>query len=134
MNKTIVLGNIGKDAELRHHNGYSIINFSLAQTDNWKDSNGEKKSRTTWYDCALWRKENQGTGIIDYLKKGQMVLIEGRVDARSWIDENSVTARHALKFEVKNIELVGSAKPKQEESQSNDVHTGSGHDENDLPF
>jgi single-strand DNA-binding protein len=134
MNKTIVTGHLGKDAEMRHHNGTSIINFSVAQTDTWKDRNGEKASKTTWFECAIWRKDGQSTAIIDYLKKGQMVLIEGRVEAHSWVDEKTVTSRHTLKIEVRNIELLGSVKPRSEESQQDSSFQSSGHNDNDLPF
>lgn len=85
LNKVMLIGNLGKDAETRHtQSGASVTNFTVATTDRWKDNNtGEWQERTEWHDVVVWRAEN----VAPYLKKGKPVFIEGRLHTRSWEDQ-----------------------------------------------
>ena len=69
VNKVILMGNLGKDPEVRFMpNGDAVCNFSIATTDNWKDKNGEKQERTEWHNIVMYRKLAEIAG--EYLKKG----------------------------------------------------------------
>lgn len=86
LNKVMLIGNLGKDAETRHTpGGTAVTNFSLATAYRTKDSNtGEWQERTDWHDVVVWRAEN----VAPYLKKGTNVFVEGRLQTRSWEDQS----------------------------------------------
>ena len=86
VNKAILIGNLGKDPELRRTaNGSSVVSFPLATTERWTDKNGEKKDKTEWHNIVAWGKladlANQ------YLRKGRSTYIEGRITTNSWDDK-----------------------------------------------
>jgi len=85
VNKVILLGNIGKDAETKYtQSGTAVSNFTLATNRRWKDQqSGEWKEETEWHRCVLWKSENRQ----QYLTKGTPVYIEGRLQTRSWDDK-----------------------------------------------
>ena len=81
LNKVMLIGNLGKDAETRHTpSGTAVTNFPLATTSRYKDQTGEWRDRTEWHDIVLWRAEN----VAPYLRKGKKVFVEGRLQTRSW--------------------------------------------------
>jgi single-strand DNA-binding protein len=83
VNKVILMGNLGKDPEVRFMpNGDAVCNFSIATTDTWKDKSGEKQERTEWHNIVMYRKLAEIAG--EYLKKGRPVFIEGRLQTRKW--------------------------------------------------
>ena len=86
LNKVMLIGNLGKDAETRYTpSGAAITKFSLATARRWKDSQtGEWKDATDWHDVVVWRAEK----IADYLTKGRQVYVEGRLQTSSWEDQN----------------------------------------------
>lgn len=80
--QTIVMGNIGKEPELKYTaNGTAVCNFSVAVNDSYV-SNGERKERTTWYNVVIWGKQGETAG--QYLQKGRPVLLRGKMQTRSW--------------------------------------------------
>ncbi len=91
VNKVILLGNLGKDPEVRRlENGAVVASFSLATSEVYTDkSSGEKKELTDWHDIVVWR------GLAEvaekYLKKGYKVYIEGKIKKRSWQDKEGIT-------------------------------------------
>jgi len=83
VNKVILVGNLGRDPEVRYMpNGEAVCNFSIATTDNWKDKNGQKQERTEWHNIVMYRKLAEIAG--EYLKKGRPVYVEGRLQTRKW--------------------------------------------------
>ena len=86
LNKVLLIGNLGKDAETRHTpSGVAVTNFSVATTFRTKDpQSGEWRESTDWHDVVLWRGEN----VARYLTKGKKVGIEGRLKTRSWDDQS----------------------------------------------
>ena len=86
VNKVILMGNLGKDAETKFTpSGTAVSNFTLATNRRWKDQqSGEWKEETEWHRCVLWRSENRA----NYLTKGTPVYIEGRLQTRSWEDKD----------------------------------------------
>lgn len=99
-----VIGNLGKDAELKNLNGSNVINFSVAHTEKWTANDGTKKEKTVWVDCAYWTDK---TGIVPYLKKGTQVYVSGQPDVRAWNDQQG-DARASLTLRVMRIHLLGS--------------------------
>ena len=87
VNKVILIGNLGKDPEVRYlDNGIAVANISLATTENYKNKEGEKVSQTEWHDVVLWR------GLAEvaekYLKKGASIYIEGKIRTSKWVDKD----------------------------------------------
>ncbi len=91
VNKVILVGNLGKDPEVRHtQDGKSIVNLSIATSENWRDkSTGERKEKTEWHRVVIF---NEGLAKVaeQYLKKGQTVYIEGQLQTRKWTDKDGV--------------------------------------------
>ena len=89
VNKVILVGNLGRDPEVRtFQNGGKVCNFSLATSESWKDRNsGERQERTEWHNVAIF---NEGlAGVAErFLKKGSKVYIEGQLQTRKWQDQN----------------------------------------------
>ena len=91
VNKVILVGNLGKDPEVRRmQNGDAVVNFSIATSESWKDKNtGERKEKTEWHNVVVF---NDGIAKVaeQYLKKGMKVYIEGSLQTRSWEDQSGV--------------------------------------------
>ncbi len=106
VNKVILVGNLGKDPEVRHlENGVAVASFSLATTETYKDkTSGEKKSLTEWHNIVLWR------GLAEiaekYLKKGSQVYIEGKLRTRAWQDQEG-NDRRTTEVVADNMTLLG---------------------------
>jgi len=83
VNKVILVGNLGRDPEVRFMpNGEAVCNFSIATTDSWRDKAGAKQERTEWHNIVMYRKLAEIAG--EYLKKGRPVYVEGRLQTRKW--------------------------------------------------
>jgi single-strand DNA-binding protein len=105
MIKLQIIGNLGKDCVVNTVNGKSVMNFTVAHTEKFKDAQGNPKDRTTWVDCAYW---SDRTGIAPYLKKGTQVYAEGTPEVRTFQRQDG-TAGASLTLRVLNIQLLGSA-------------------------
>jgi len=89
LNKVFLIGNLGKDPELRYTPaGRPVANFSMATTEHWTDKSGEKQKRTEWHNIVLWGRQAEVAN--QYLKKGSSCYIEGRIVTRSWEDKDKV--------------------------------------------
>ena len=104
LNKVMLIGNLGKDAETRFTpSGASVSNFSLATSWRSKDQQtGEWKDHTDWHNIVLWRAEN----ITNYLQKGRQVFVEGRLQTRSWEDQNG-NKKYMTEVVADNVILLG---------------------------
>ena len=103
MIKLQIVGNLGKDCIVKEVNGKNVINFSVAHTERFKDSQGNQKERTTWVECAYW---TDRTAVAQYLKKGKMVYAEGSPEADGYLNkENQPSA--TLRMRVQNLQLLG---------------------------
>ncbi len=89
VNKVILVGNLGRDPEVRSfQNGGKVVNLRIATSENWKDRNtGERKERTEWHSVAIFD-ENLARVAEQYLKKGSTVYIEGQLETRKWQDQS----------------------------------------------
>ena len=100
VNKVILIGNLGKDPEVRYlDNGVAVANMSIATTENYKNKEGDRVSQTEWHDVVLWR------GLAEiaekYLKKGSSVYIEGKIRTNKWVDKDE---NNRYKTEIMAIE------------------------------
>jgi len=107
INKVIVLGNLGKDPEIRYAaNGSAIASFSIATSESWKDKNsGEKVEKTEWHRVSAFGKLAEIIG--EYLKKGSQVYIEGKLQTRKWQDKSGAD-RYTTEIVAKDMEMLGS--------------------------
>lgn len=103
MIKMQVIGNLGKDCVVNQVNGKNVINFTVAHTEKYKDSQGNNQEKTTWVECAYW---TDRTAIAPYLQKGQQVYVEGAPEARSFT-RNDGTAGSSLSVRVRDVQLLG---------------------------
>ncbi|MGB6657247.1 MAG: single-stranded DNA-binding protein, partial [Methylovirgula sp.] len=89
VNKVILIGNLGRDPEVRRLNsGDSVVSFSLATTDSWRDkATGERKERTEWHNVVIYN-ENLGKIAEQYCKKGSKVYLEGQIQSRKYNDQS----------------------------------------------
>jgi len=136
VNKVILVGNLGKDPEVRYlDSGVAVANFSLATTENYKNKQGEKVSQTEWHNIVLWR------GLAEiaekWLKKGSSVYIEGKIRTNKWEDKEGNT-RYNTEILADNMTMLGN-RINADVSDKNDIKTASEiksvNDENDdLPF
>ena len=91
INKVILVGNLGKDPEVRNaQDGSKIVTFSIATSESWKDKNsGERKDRTEWHRVVMFN-ERLGEVAEKYLRKGSKVYVEGALQTRKWTDNNNI--------------------------------------------
>jgi single-strand DNA-binding protein len=88
LNKACLIGNLGRDPEVRHtQDGKPIVNLSLATSESWKDASGERKEKTEWHRVVIF---NEGLAKVAeaYLKKGSTIYIEGQLQTRKWTDKD----------------------------------------------
>lgn len=103
MIKMQVIGNLGKDCVVNTVNGKNVINFTVAHTEKYKDSQGNQQEKTTWVDCAYW---TDRTAVAQYLTKGKQVYAEGQPEVRSF-QRNDGTPGASLSLRVRDIQLLG---------------------------
>lgn len=105
VNKVILVGNVGRDPEIRHlDKGVAVANFSLATTENYTSKTGEKVSTTEWHNIVAWRQLAELSE--KYIKKGSQLYIEGRLRTRSWDDQNG-NKRYTTEVYADTIQLLG---------------------------
>ena len=106
VNKVILIGNLGKDPEVRHlENGTAVASFSIATSESYKDKNsGERITNTDWHNIVIWR------GLAEvaekYLHKGDKVYIEGKLKTRTWQDKEGAT-RYTTEVVADNMTMLG---------------------------
>lgn len=118
VNKVIIVGNLGKDPELRYiPNGDPVASFSIATTETWKDGNGQKQEHTEWHRCIAWRRLAEVIG--EYAKKGTQMYVEGKLQTRKWQDKDGQD-RYSTEIVVGEMKLLGNrgASPEGQSSRS----------------
>lgn len=105
VNKTILIGHLGKDPEVRYMpNGDAVANVSLATTDKWKDKSGESHERTEWHRLSFFGKVAQ---IVEkYVKKGDAIYVEGRLQTRKWQDKDG-SDRYTTEIVCDQMKMLG---------------------------
>ena len=107
VNKVILVGNLGKDPEVRYMpSGNAVANVTLATTDSWKDKQtGEKQERTEWHNVVFYSRLAEIVG--EYLKKGSQVYVEGRLQTRKWQDKSG-NDRYTTEIIASDMQMLGS--------------------------
>lgn len=103
MIKLQVIGNLGKDCVVNNVNGKTVMNFTVAHSEKFRDSQGNQKDKTIWVDCAYW---SDRTGVAPYLKKGTTVYVEGQPDVRTYTTQDGRNGA-SLSLRVNMVQLVG---------------------------
>lgn len=105
VNKVILVGRLGRDPETRYTGGgQAVANFSLATDETYRDKNGERQKRTEWHKIVVWGK--QAEIAQQYLKKGSLVFIEGRIQSREWQDKEG-QKRTSFEIVANNFRMLG---------------------------
>lgn len=108
LNHLTLIGHIGQDAQCRQlQAGRFVTSFSVAHTESWRNDAGEKQERTTWFSCSYFTQTQPG--VLDYLRKGAIVCIQGKVSARAYLDRNNHAAA-SLDVNVDTIRLISTPK------------------------
>ena len=126
MNKIIVIGNLGRDPEMRYTpNGQSVTSFSVASNRKYTTSTGERQEETEWFNVSAWGK--LGETCSQYLTKGSQVYVEGRLSSRTYQTQGGET-RHVNEINLTDVQFLGGSKDREP------VGAGAGDTEDDLPF
>jgi single-strand DNA-binding protein len=105
VNKVILVGNLGRDAEVRYTpGGAAVARFSIATTEVWNDKTGQRQERTEWHNVDLWGK--QAESLSEYLVKGKQVYVEGRIQTDEYTDKEG-QKRKATKVRCERVVLLG---------------------------
>lgn len=112
LNKVTLIGNLGADPEIRTtSNGSKVAQFSLATGRQWTTPSGEKQEKTEWHKCVAWN--GKGSGLADvierYVKKGDKIFVEGRIEYRQYEDKDKQT-KYVTEINVREILLLGGGK------------------------
>ncbi|HYJ16498.1 MAG TPA: single-stranded DNA-binding protein [Candidatus Limnocylindria bacterium] len=105
VNKVILVGNLGKDPDVRYtQTGSAVANFSIATSEQWNDRDGKRQERTEWHNIVVWGKQAEHCG--QYLSKGRQVFIEGSIRTRSY-DDKSGNKRYVTEIIAQRIQFLG---------------------------
>jgi single-strand DNA-binding protein len=110
LNKVTLIGNLGSDPEVRSATGGNrVANFSLATSRSWNDASGNKQEKTEWHRCVVWNsKASQLADIVErYVKKGDKLYVEGRIEYRQWQDKDGQT-KYSTEINVRELIMLGS--------------------------
>jgi single-strand DNA-binding protein len=105
VNKVILVGNLGRDGELRYTPGGAAVNtLNLATTETWNDKSGTKQEKTEWHRVVIWGKSAES--LAEYLVKGKSVYVEGRLQTRQWDDKDG-NKRYTTEIRGDRVVLLG---------------------------
>lgn len=136
INKVILVGSLGKDPETRFTaSGQAVCNFSMATSEKFKDKSGASQERTEWHNIQAWGKLAEICG--EYLSKGKLVYIEGRIQTRKWQDKDG-NARYTTEIIADKMQMLG-GKSERRDTGSTPAGSGGGYEEppfsdDDIPF
>jgi len=112
LNKVTLIGNLGNDPEVRSTSGGNrVATFSLATSRTWNDASGQKQEKTEWHRCVVWNtKSSQLADIVEkYVKKGDKLYVEGRIEYRQWQDKEGQT-RYTTEINVRELLMLGGSR------------------------
>src|SRR5215210_3552727 len=125
-NKVIIVGNLGRDPELRYTpQGVAVCSFTMATNEKRKDKSGELQDITTWFKVTLWR--NQAETAAKYLSKGSPIYIEGKLRIEEWTDRDN-NNRYTLDVQATDMQFIGS----RTDGMGSSDYSSSGHHEEDV--
>jgi single-strand DNA-binding protein len=142
VNKVILVGNLGKDPEVKYTpNGTPVAKFSLATNEKFKSRSGEWQERTEWHNIVVWQRLAEIVG--EYVKKGSRLYIEGKLQTSSWEDRESGQKKYRTEIVARELVLLGQREngnddhtpAHHEEKEDEPVHAGRGEiTDEDIPF
>ncbi|QYK00969.1 single-stranded DNA-binding protein [Shewanella psychrotolerans] len=107
VNKVILVGNLGKDPEVRYMpNGNAVANFTVATSESWKDQQGQVQERTEWHNIVMYRRLAEIAG--EYLKKGSKVYLEGKLQTSKWQDQQTGQDRYKTEINASEMQMLDS--------------------------
>jgi len=127
VNKVILLGNIGKDPEVRETKAGNIVNLVMATSEKYTDKSGQKQENTEWHNLVVFGK--LADVVAKYVKKGDKLYVEGSITTRKWEDKEGNT-RYTTEVKVRDLTMLGGA----EKKSTQPAVVAVGDDEDDLPF
>lgn len=138
LNKAILIGNLGRDPEVRYTpSGVAVANFSIATSETWTNKEGEKETRTEWHRIVAFGRLGEICG--EYLSKGRQVYIEGRIQTRDWEDREGIK-RYTTEIVANQMLMLG-ARDQAESARSDDAPSPDfsstqvpAQDDDDIPF
>ncbi len=138
LNKAILIGNLGKDPEVRYTpSGLGVANFNIATSETWTNKEGAKETRTEWHRIVAFGKLAEICG--EYLSKGKQVYIEGRIQTRDWEDKNGVK-RYTTEIVASQMQMLGArdsadtARPQSSPVSDFQGAPAQGPGDDDIPF
>jgi len=106
LNKVILIGNLGKDPEVRSlPSGQPVATWTMATSRRWRDKNGQKQEQTEWHQIVCFGKQAEIAG--QYLQKGKQICVEGRIQTRSWDDRNTGEKKYRTEIVCDNFQMLG---------------------------
>lgn len=142
MNKVLLLGNLGKDCEMRYTpSGAAVANFSIATTEVYTDRQEQRQEKTEWHRIVLWGKAAEA--IHSYLVRGKQVLVEGSLQTRSWDDKDG-NKKYTTEIKAQRVTLLGGGQKRDEAANGGaqepypdtdpDTRPADVADDSDIPF
>ena len=134
LNKVMLIGNLGKDPEIRYtSNGTAVANFSMATAEKFKNKNGEWEEKTEWHNVTLWGRLAEIAG--EYLAKGKPVYVEGRLRTRKWQDRDG-NDRYTTEIVGEKMQMLGGGNGNDREGArgGGSGGAGSGGNPGEMPF
>ncbi len=124
VNKVVLIGNLGREAELRYTSGGTPVStLNMATTETWNGKDGQKQEKTEWHRVVLWGK--MAENLQEYLVKGKQIFVEGRLQTRQW-EEKDGTRRYTTEVRADRVVLLGGAGGSQRGGHVSDEAIGSG--------
>lgn len=107
INKVIIVGNLGKDPEVRYMpNGNAVANFTVATSESWKDQQGQEQERTEWHNIVMYRRLAEVAG--EYLKKGSKIYLEGKLQTSKWQDQATGQDKYKTEINCHEMQMLDS--------------------------
>jgi single-strand DNA-binding protein len=137
VNKVILVGNLGRDPEVRSTpSGQSVCTFSLATTDRFTDRSGQQREQTEWHNIVAWGKQAELCG--QYLKKGRQVYVEGRLTTRQYEAKDGTGKRYRTEVVAQRVQFLGGRAAAGFDEGASDFNSGpdapAPADDEDIPF
>jgi len=137
INKAILIGNLGRDPELRStKSGVPVANISLATNRRWKDAEGNRQEHTEWHNVVCFGRQAEVAG--QYLTRGRQIYVEGRIQTRSWEDQETGVTRYRTEIVCENFQMLGQRAGGAEATAASDASAAEADapepEDDDIPF
>jgi single-strand DNA-binding protein len=130
VNKVILLGRVGKEPDVKVVNDSKVVKITLATSEKWKDKSGEPHEATEWHNVIAWR--GLAEVIEKYVKKGDLLYIEGKIKTRSW--ESDGKKNYVTEIMADRLEMLGGKREEKEEPQTSKLGHQGAQDDDTLPY